>query len=262
MVLMKLKIVSWNVNGLRACVSHGFVDSVKKISPDILALQEIKVKQHQVPSEINRLNFFKVWNPAKRPGYSGVATFSKEEPLEIGRNIGVKEFDDEGRVIITRHNLGKDSFLLFNVYFPNGKMSDERLKYKLDFYSSLLKFIHKKRSSGEKVVICGDFNTAHKEIDLKNPKSNAKFSGFLPEERVWLDKYLNEGFIDSFRFIHGEEVKYSWWSYRFNARAKNVGWRIDYFFVDENLKKYLKDSFILNETSGSDHCPVGIILEN
>ncbi|NIA03936.1 MAG: exodeoxyribonuclease III [Nitrospiraceae bacterium] len=256
-----MKIISWNVNGLRACVNHGFVGSIKDIDADIVALQEIKVQENQIPKQISQLSdYIKIWNFGVRPGYSGVATFTRPKPEEIVKSIGIKKFDDEGRVIITKYNIKGFKFSLYNVYFPNGKMSDGRLKYKLDFYDELLKLVQKKRKDGEKIIICGDFNTAHKEIDLKNPKSNEKYSGFLPVERKWLDKYLNEGFIDSFRGIHGDKVKYSWWTYRFNARAKDVGWRIDYFFVDSKLKKNLKDAFILNNIYGSDHCPVGITL--
>ena len=259
--MKKMKLISWNVNGLRAVVKHDFIKSVEAMNPDVLALQEIKIQEKQLPEEVKQLNYNKNWSFGLRAGYSGVATFSKEKPLSVKYGIGIKKFDDEGRILITEHRVGSVKFFLYNIYFPNGKMSDERLKYKLDFYEALLKFIHDRRLEGDKIIICGDLNTAHREIDLKNPKSNEKHSGFLPIEREWIDKYLSEGFVDSFRFIHGDEVKYSWWSYRFNARAKNVGWRIDYFLVDERLKKYLKDAFILNEIKGSDHCPVGITLE-
>ncbi len=258
---MRIKLISWNVNGLRAVVKHSFVNSVREMNPDILALQEIKVQEHQLPKEIEELRFEKFWSFGLRPGYSGVATFTREKPLQVKYGIGVKKFDDEGRILITKHKFGELEFSLYNIYFPNGKMSEERLRYKLDFYDALLRFINRKRKEGEKIIICGDFNTAHREIDLKNPKSNEKNSGFLPVERKWIDKYLDSGFVDSFRYINGDKIQYSWWTYRFNARAKNIGWRIDYFLIDKRLVKFLEDAFILDNVFGSDHCPVGIILK-
>ncbi len=259
---MKINILSWNVNGLRACVRNNFVSTVKKLNPHILCLQEIKVQESQIPKEIDELSeYTKLWSFSKKPGYSGVATFTKIKPKDYLTGISVKKFDDEGRIIVTDYDIKGFKFSLYNIYFPNGKMSDERLKYKLEFYDVLLKHLKQKMKSGVKVIVCGDFNTAHKEIDLKNPGPNSKYSGFLPIERKWLDRYLEAGFIDSFRHIHGDEIKYSWWSYRFNARAKNIGWRIDYFYVDKRLEKNLDDAFILDNIYGSDHCPVGITLK-
>ncbi|QCD53403.1 exodeoxyribonuclease III [Campylobacter sp. RM16192] len=251
-----MKLISWNVNGLRAVASKdgfGWLDEVK---PDFLGLQEIKVKEVDVPSEIYKLGFSDVSvNSAVRAGYSGVMSLSKFPVATLKSQFFN---DDEGRVL--EHRFG--NIVLFNIYFPNGQKDDERLAYKMDFYAKFLAYCNELVREGKDVIFCGDVNTAHREIDLKNPKANSKTSGFLPIERAWIDEVIKHGFIDTFRQIHGDkEDAYSWWSYRFNARAKNVGWRIDYFFISASLKDRLKDAFILSDITGSDHCPVGIEIE-
>jgi len=252
-----IKILSWNVNGLRAVLKKDFLSWLKKESPDILCLQESKVLPSQLPPEVmHQAGYHFFLNPAKRPGYSGVATFSKEKPLAMKRGFGIPKYDDEGRVLETEY---KD-FTLLNIYFPNGKMGPERLKYKMDFYGESLKYFMKLRKKGKKLVVCGDVNTAHQAIDLSRPKENEDISGFLPEERAWIDKLVAHGFIDSFREFQKEPGHYSWWDLRTGARARNIGWRIDYHFISEDLKSHLKEAFILPDVIGSDHCPVGILL--
>jgi exodeoxyribonuclease-3 len=200
-----------------------------------------------------------IWSHSTiKKGYSGVVSYSREKPLNIEEGFGIKKFDDEGRVV----RLDYDDFILFNVYFPNGQMSDERLEYKLEFYEKFFEYTDKLKKD-KSIIICGDYNTAHNEIDLKNPKANEKRSGFLPVERKWLDEIIKRGYVDTFRYFYPEEVKYSWWTYRFNARKNNAGWRIDYFFATKDLieNKRIKDAWILNDIYGSDHCPVGITME-
>lgn len=246
-----MKILSWNVNGIRAVLKKGFLDVIKKQNPDIFCLQEIKASLDKIPDELKNIKGYNVYFfPAKRPGYSGTAIYSKLTAKKITYGFS-KKFDDEGRSI----SLEFDKYILFNVYFPNGKASDIRLKYKLDFYTTFLKYISKQKKP---VIFCGDINTAHKEIDLANPKANKKFSGFLDIERKWIDKVIDKGYIDSFREFDKEKDKYTWWSQRFGVRERNVGWRIDYFFIDKKLQKYLKKSYILSKIMGSDHCPIGI----
>ena len=255
---MQFRILSWNVNGLRAVLKKGFLNWFKKAAPDVLCLQETKVLPSQLPPEVMHgtgYHFF--LNPAKRPGYSGVATFTREKPISVTQGFGIPKFDDEGRVLETEYK----NFTLFNIYFPNGKMGPERLKYKMDFYGEALKVFTKLRKKGRKLVICGDVNTAHKEMDLARPKENEKISGFLPEERAWMDKLVAHGFLDSFRIFQKEGGHYSWWDMRTGARERNIGWRIDYHFISEDLKSQLKEAFILPEVTGSDHCPVGIALK-
>ncbi|MDP3622450.1 MAG: exodeoxyribonuclease III, partial [Methanobacteriaceae archaeon] len=197
------------------------------------------------------------FNSAERKGYSGVGIYSFLKPTKIDNGFGIKKFDMEGRVQIADY----DDFVLFNIYFPNGKMSDERLKYKLDFYDAFLDQVNNLRDEGRNVVICGDVNTAHKEIDLAHPKENSKISGFLPVERAWIDKFLENGYVDTFRMFNQEPEQYTWWSYRTKARDRNVGWRLDYFFVNEEFKNNIKASYILSDVMGSDHCPIGIEIE-
>lgn len=252
------RLISWNVNGLRAVLKKDFFTWFKKDSPDVLCLQEIKATQAQLPPDILHYPGYHVtWNPAERLGYSGVATFSKDKPVSSSTASGAKHFDCEGRVIETEF----PEFTLFNIYFPNGKMGPERLKYKMDFYEHYLAYFMKLRKKGKKLVICGDVNTAHKEIDLARPKENSKISGFLPIEREWMDKLVSKGFIDTFRVFDQSPAKYTWWDVISGARARNVGWRIDYFFISEDLKPHLDEAFILPDVMGSDHCPVGIKLK-
>jgi exodeoxyribonuclease-3 len=249
-----MKIISWNVNGIRAGVRKGLLEFIKKEKADIYCFQEVKANNTQIDLSLPYLEY---WNSAKRPGYSGVLTLSNKEPkLVMAGNDN--NWGDEGRVLITKF----DEFTLLNVYFPNGKRDDIRLKYKMDFYEYFFKYINKLRDKGEKIIFCGDVNTAHQEIDLARPKANEKISGFLPEERKWLDKVIENGYVDIFRKFNKEKDNYSWWSPRSGARQRNVGWRIDYFFVDKSLEKKVKNAFIMKEIEGSDHCPIGIEINN
>ncbi len=253
-----MKILSWNVNGIRAVYKKGFVDFVKKENPDILCLQETKATKEQIPEEIKSLPFEQYYvSSSKRKGYSGVGLLTKVRPEKVKEGLGIEEYDVEGRVIEADF---KD-FVLFNVYFPNGKQSKERLDFKLRFYNDFLDIVNRLKDSGKGVIICGDVNTAHKEIDLARPKENEKVSGFLPVEREWIDKLITSGFIDTFRMFNKDGGNYTWWDYKSRARERNVGWRIDYFFVSENIKSRVKDAFILSDVYGSDHCPIGIIFE-
>ncbi len=252
-----MKIISWNVNGLRAAVKKDFIGYLKTENPDIIGLQETKLQEEQIPIEILELEgYYKYWNSAERKGYSGVAIFSKTEPIKVSYDMGIERFDKEGRFILTEF----DNFQLINCYFPNGQKDDERLQYKLDFYDRMLEIMDEIVKSGKNVIVCGDYNTAHKEIDLKNPVPNSKVSGFLPIERAWIDKLIDHGYVDTFREFVQEPHQYSWWSYRFNARKNNAGWRIDYFFVNKDFMPQVKDAFIQQDVLGSDHCPIGIEL--
>jgi len=253
-----MKILSWNVNGVRAILKKNFLGWLKKENPDILCLQETKAFPSQLaPELLHPSGYDALWNSASRAGYSGVATFTKQKPVSVKKGFGIAKFDEEGRVLEAEF----EHFTLFNVYFPNGKMSPERLRYKMDFYEASLNYFMKLKKKGKKIVICGDYNTAHKAIDLARPKENEKISGFLPIEREWMDRLASSGFIDTFRVFNQDPGHYSWWDIRTGARERNVGWRIDYHFISENLKPHLKDAFILPEVMGSDHCPVGIVLK-
>jgi len=250
-----MRIISFNVNGLRAIMNKGFIDFINKYKPDILGLQETKLQANQVPSEINNINnYYLYWNFAERKGYSGTALFSLTEPEKVTYDIGDARFNGEGRIIQAEYA----NFVLFNIYFPNGQSNSERLQYKLDFYDQFLIHIETLRSKGKNILIMGDFNTAHKEIDLSHPKENSKFSGFLPVEREWIDKLVDKGYIDTFRKFDQQPKKYTWWTYRLKAREKNIGWRIDYCFVNKEFISEIKEAFILNDVMGSDHCPVGV----
>lgn len=252
-----VKLYSWNVNGIRAVQKKGFVEWVLQESPDILCLQETKVQYSQLDDELIHIaGYHSYWNAPARKGYSGVATYTKEKPLSVQYGMGIDLYDQEGRILITEY----PAFTLLNVYFPNGQRDQERLDYKLAFYDELLAFCNELKEDGKNLIICGDFNTAHYPIDLKNPKSNENRSGFLPIEREYLDKWIQSGYRDTFRTLYPDTVKYSWWSYMFQARPKNVGWRIDYFFVSENLMQQVKDADILCDVMGSDHCPVALYL--
>ena len=256
--MKKFRILSWNVNGIRAVYKKGFVDWFSKEKPDILCVQETKAMKEQLPDDLITIGKYRsFFSSAERKGYSGVATYCNAEPVKVSNGIGIKKFDSEGRFLITDFN----EFILFNIYFPNGKAKKERLQYKMDFYDSFLKHLKKLSKQGKRIVICGDVNTAHKEIDLARPKENEKISGFLPEEREWIDKLLKAGFIDTFRVFNDEPDNYTWWDMMTRARDRNVGWRIDYFFISENLSSNLKSATILPDVMGSDHCPVGIELK-
>ncbi len=254
--MKSLRILCWNVNGIRAVLKKGFLEWMKKESPDILCLQETKASEDQLPKELFK-GYHSSWCSGEKKGYSGVLTLSKEKPLSVKTGFGVKKFDCEGRILITEF----PSFILFNIYFPNGKQSPERLKYKMEFYEAFLNYVEKLKKEGKKIIICGDVNTAHKEIDLARPKENENISGFLPIERAWMDTFVSHSFIDTFRIFHKEANQYTWWSVRSGARKRNVGWRIDYFFVSENMLKEVVDAFILPEVQGSDHCPLGLMLK-
>ena len=254
-----MKITTWNVNGIRAALGKGLADWIQADQPDVLCLQEIKAKPEQLSdSQRDFPGYEVVWNPAERPGYSGVATFLRGIQAEAERGFGEPKFDVEGRVVRTRH----PGFLLYNIYFPNGQRGQDRVDYKLEFYSHLLKICDRLHSSGENVILTGDFNTAHKPIDLKNPKENEKTSGFLPEERVWVDYFLEHGFVDVFRDRYPDKVQYTWWTYITNARARNVGWRLDYFLISKNLVPRVRDVIIREDVMGSDHCPVTLVLDD
>jgi len=252
-----IEIISWNVNGIRAVGNKEALKWIDQRQPDILCLQEIKALPEQIPTDLFETEFSTLnVNSADKKGYSGTAVFSQLTP-EYTNNRHDIDLAREGRIVEQDYG----DFVLFNVYFPNGQKNEERLALKMKFYDDFLTYCDKLRDEGKSIVICGDVNTAHKEIDLKNPKANSKTSGFLPIEREWMDKLIDHGYIDTFRYVNGDkEEEYSWWSYRSGARAKNVGWRIDYFFISDDLTEVLEDAFILQEVTGSDHCPVGIRL--
>ena len=254
-----MKITTWNVNGIRAAMNKGFLDWFAEAGPDILCLQEVKAYKEQVSEDLTQVSgYHQFWNSAERAGYSGVATFSKIEPISTTPGFGVETYIGEGRTIVTQY----PGFYLFNIYFPNGQRDQGRLDYKLGFYEALLAYCDELIAAGNEVIITGDFNTAHKEIDLANPKSNEKTSGFLPIEREWIDRYLEHGFIDAFRELYPEKVQYSWWTYRFGARSRNVGWRLDYYLVTKGVMEKVKDVVIHDGVMGSDHCPVSLILND
>ena len=254
-----IQILSWNVNGIRAVHRKGFLEWFNEAQPDILGLQETKATDEQVPEDLTGLDGYQdhfAW-ASKKKGWSGVGLYTRPEPVSVSSTFASGEFDDEGRVLAADYG----DFILFNVYFPNGKMSDERLQYKLRFYDAFLEHIEALRAQGKCVIFCGDVNTAHTEIDLARPKANEKISGFLPIEREWMDKAVDMGWVDTFRMFDKEPERYSWWSNWGGARQKNVGWRIDYFFINEEFKDRVKSAYILTEVMGSDHCPIGIDLE-
>lgn len=258
--MRELKILCWNVNGIRAAQRKGLLEWLYRESPDILCLQETKARPEELGRDLREpTGYHTYWNyPQESRGYSGVALFTKHNPISVKAGLGVEEFDTEGRTIIAEF----PQFTLFNVYFPNGKKDETRLKYKLDFYEVLLGTVDPLKAEGERLVICGDFNTAHKEIDLARPRQNEDISGFLPVERSWMDKFVARGYIDTFRQFHREPNQYTWWDLKSKARERNVGWRIDYLFVTENLLESVSRAFIMSEVMGSDHCPVGITLRN
>lgn len=255
-----MKLVSWNVNGLRAIEKKGFSDIVQEIQADILGIQETKIQIEQLmPEHMDLPGYESHFYSAEKKGYSGVGVYTKVQPMKIETGFTSGWNDTEGRVIM----LEFEKFIFFNIYFPNGQKDEIRLQFKLDFYEQCLVYFEKiRKERGKGLVICGDYNTAHHPIDLARPKQNENTSGFLPIERAWMDRFEEAGYIDTFRLIHPDEKgRYSWWSYRANARANNVGWRIDYFYVSPELKDNVKDAYILDQITGSDHCPVGIELE-
>jgi exodeoxyribonuclease-3 len=255
---MKLKCVSWNVNGIRAVEKKQALQWVDEHNIDILALQEIKALKEQIHPSIFSTPYSTVQvSSSVRKGQSGTALFSHLNPTYISDTLEV-DILKEGRI----NEFHFENIAFFNVYFPNGQSNETRLQYKLEFYERFLNHINALRSQGKSIIVCGDVNTAHKAIDLARPKANEETSGFLPIEREWMDKLINNGYIDTFRHINGNEAHhYSWWSYRANARTNNVGWRIDYFFVSEDLKNKIKNAYIMPHIHGSDHCPVVLELE-
>lgn len=254
-----MKITTWNVNGFRAVLRKNALDWVQEVDPDVLCLQEIKVNLDQISEDEATLDGYdSVWNPAERKGYSGTATFYKQAPISYDKGFGIEKFDVEGRVLRFKY----PSFNLYNIYFPNGGQGNERVPYKLEFYEALLTICDTLHSQGENIIITGDFNTAHNEIDLANPKENEKNTGFLPEERAWIDRYLAHGFKDAFRELYPETELYTWWTYRFNSRERDIGWRLDYFLVSEQLMDRVEDVIIHGAIMGSDHCPVSLMLRD
>lgn len=250
-----MKLISWNVNGVRAIFKKDFLKWMKKANPDILCLQETKAQPEQLSDEILKVKGYHAYfSRPERKGYSGVALYTKIKPKSVDFHFGNKKFNQEGRVV--KADYGK--FILFNIYFPNGGASDERLKYKLHFYDYFLRCIH--RMKNKKIIICGDYNTAHHEIDLARPGPNETNSGFIPIERRRLDKLAQIGYLDTFRLFNKKGENYTWWDMKTRARERNVGWRIDYFWVSKNLKNKIKSASIAPQVMGSDHCPVSINL--
>lgn len=248
------KLISWNVNGLRACVDKGFLNFFKDIDADIFCLQETKLQEGQISLDLP--GYYQYWNYAEKKGYSGTAIFTKQEPLSVFYGMGIEEHDHEGRVI----TLEFDKFYMITVYTPNSQDELKRLDYRMKWEDDFLIYL-KNLEKNKPVVVCGDMNVAHKEIDLKNPKTNRKNAGFTDEERAKFTTLLNSGFTDTFRYFYPDtEGAYSWWSYRFKAREKNAGWRIDYFLVSASLNDILENASIYKDVFGSDHCPVGIAL--
>lgn len=249
-----MKFISWNVNGFRACLGKGFEEFFKEVDADFFCIQETKMQQGQ--AEFETPDHYQYWYSAEKKGYSGTAIFAKKEPISVSYGLGIEEHDHEGRVITLEY----EDFYLLCVYTPNAQRELARLSYRMEWEDALREYM-KALDSKKPVIYCGDLNVAHEEIDLKNPKTNHFSAGFSDEERGKFTELLEAGFTDTFRKLYPEKEQYSWWSYMYGARAKNVGWRIDYFVVSDRIADKVKDSFILNEIMGSDHCPVGIEIE-
>lgn len=254
---MERIFLSWNVNGLRAVEKKGFKNWLLSTGADIIALQETKCLQEQLPESLKNVPGYNLYlSSPERKGYSGVGIFCKEKPIQVTYDLGIKEFDIEGRFIMLEYK----TFYFINCYFPNGGRGDDRIAYKLRFYEAFLKLV-KKLSKQKFVITCGDVNTAHKEIDLEHPKENQNTTGFLPSERAWLDKFFDEALVDTFRIFNKEPKQYTWWDYKTAARSRNVGWRLDYFMVDFNAAKHVKNAAILKDVMGSDHAPVSLTID-
>jgi exodeoxyribonuclease III len=252
-----MQILSWNINGIRAVDKKGFYPWLQHTQPDILLLQETKADADHLPNNLRQIpGYHTYWNPADRKGYSGVATLSKTEPLKVHTGFGIPEFDKEGRILITEH----PDFTVFNIYFPNGKQNKQRLDYKLRFYDAFLTYIDNWRDTHDHVIIGGDVNTAHHDIDIARPGPNSKISGFLPIERQWMDTFESHGYTDTFRHFHKDPDHYTFWDQRTKARERNIGWRVDYIYVDNALLPKIKKAYIMPDVTGSDHCPIGIDL--
>ncbi|MEE1312442.1 MAG: exodeoxyribonuclease III [Lachnospiraceae bacterium] len=249
------KLVSWNVNGLRACVKKGFLDVVDELDADVFCIQETKLQEGQIDLELPQ--YYQYWNYAEKKGYSGTAVFTKEKPISVVNGIGIDAHDKEGRVITLEY----EEYYLVTCYTPNSQSELKRLSYRMEWEDAFRMYL-KELEKTKPVILCGDLNVAHKEIDLKNPKTNRKNAGFSDEEREKFTQLLEAGFIDTFRYFYPDtEGAYSWWSYRFKAREKNAGWRIDYFCVSKSLSDQLAEAMIHTDIMGSDHCPVSLILE-
>lgn len=252
------QIATWNVNGIRAATQKGFLKWLEQAAPDVLCLQEVKAKPEQLDENILApKGYTSIWHSAERPGYSGVAIYTKTEPTEISLGISRPEFDSEGRVL----QLSFKDFEVLSAYFPNSQRDHARLPYKLDFCSAIFQHLEDQRTKGKNVIICGDFNIAHKEIDLKNPKTNKKNAGFLPEERDWMERFVQAGYVDAFREFEKGPDHYTWWSQRPGVRERNIGWRLDYFFLNTEHSDRLLSAQHLCNIKGSDHCPVLIQLK-
>jgi exodeoxyribonuclease-3 len=252
------KLLSWNVNGIRAVHRKELFHPVFSLNPDVLCIQETKAHPEQLEDDLTKIeDYFAYFSSAEKKGYSGVAIYSKQQPLSVQHGFGIERFDSEGRILVAEY----PSFTLINIYYPNGKSSPDRLQYKLDFYDAFLDYTEGLRRQGKNLVICGDVNTAHKEIDLARPRENENVSGFLPIEREWMDKFFAQGYADTFRMFNPEPGNYSWWDYKSMARDRNIGWRIDYFFVNQEFKPNVKNASILSEFFGSDHCPIGLDVD-
>ncbi|AHE62849.1 exodeoxyribonuclease III [Borrelia parkeri] len=252
-----MNLISWNVNGIRAIFGKGFLDFIEKYNPDILCLQETKACKEQLPKElINIEGYYSFFSKSIIKGYSGVGIYSKVEPIKL-ENMNMEIFDREGRCLIAHYR----DFILINAYFPNSQSLRKRLPYKLEFLMSLESIANVFVTSGKNIVICGDFNIAHTEIDLANPKTSRESAGFYIEETTWMDNFLNGGYVDTFRMFNMDPGNYTWWDYKTRARERNIGWRIDYFIVNEFFKSKVKDALILREVMGSDHCPVFLELK-
>ena len=254
-----MKIISWNVNGIRACAKKGLADFIKEQDPDIFCVQETKAHIDQVEESVRTLGYsISHWSSAVKKGYSGVATFAKIDPKSVLKGIDIPVYDSEGRFVITEH----PHFDLYNIYFPNGGSGDERHNFKQKFLKDLNAHLKKELKKGKSIVVVGDYNVAHKEVDIHDPVRLSKESGFLPEEREWFDSFFELGFVDTFRHLNPDaKQRYSWWSYRELARIGNRGWRIDYISISKDLLKHLKSADILDQVEGSDHCPVVVELE-
>ena len=248
-----MKCISWNVNGLRACAGKGFAEVFKALDADFFCLQETKMQAGQL--DLSFEGYQSYWNYAEKKGYSGTAIFTRHQPLSVSYGIGIEEHDHEGRVI----TLEMPDFYIVTVYTPNSQDGLRRLDYRMQWEDDFQAYLHR-LDQHKPVVVCGDMNVAHQEIDLKNPKTNTRNAGFTDEERAKMTQLLSSGFVDTFRYLHPEEIQYSWWSYRFKAREKNVGWRIDYFLVSERLASRLQSASIHTEIMGSDHCPVEVVF--
>jgi exodeoxyribonuclease-3 len=250
---MSIKLASWNVNGLRACARSGFGDWLAREAADVVCVQEIKAREEDLPEEIlHPAGYHSFWHSAKKPGYSGVAIYSRKEPISVTYGLGERSIDDEGRVLLAEFK----NFSIISSYFPNSQRDHARLPYKLKFCTKFLSFCERQKQTGKSLLICGDFNIAHQEIDLRNPKPNVKNAGFLPDERSWMTAFLKKGYVDGFRHFNQDPGHYTWWSYRPGVRSRNIGWRIDYFMSDENSRTRLQRAYHQPEVMGSDHCPV------